>query len=205
MLSVFQTPSFALTALGTHAGKLLALPAGNNVYMYTEDGTLTNTITLLPTSGCGAPICFWQGITSDGVSLYVGDNDSGKVLRFNMSGQQTGDFDTGLAGGLSGLTYDVGSGTLWVASGFGFGAPPSGIYEFSNAGVLLGSFATPGIPPSAGIAVIPAAVPEPTTVALHRSRWSLAVPAEADRAFVTAAAYRTNAVISLPEPFHLAP
>ena len=81
---MFSSLSFALTALGTHESKLLALPAGNNVYMYTEDGMLTTTITLLPASGCGAPVCFWQGITSDGVSLYVGDNDSGKVLRFNM-------------------------------------------------------------------------------------------------------------------------
>src|ERR1035437_8529318 len=162
--SSFDTGHSGLNGLGTYGSNLLTLSWNSSqVYLYSPAGVLQTTITLASTpSGYD-----WNGITSDGTSLFLADYASGRIYNYSTGGSQLGSFDTGLRG-LSGVAYDTTTSSLWVANAEYGDTATQGIYQFSVTGTSLGSYLTPTIAPNAGIALT-GGVPEPSTLLLFVS------------------------------------
>ncbi len=111
--------------------------------------------------------------SNDDTLFYVGSYLDGNVYTFDPSGAFQGEIVTGLgANALSGLAYDRGNDTLWLATGF----DGNQVLHYSLEGMLLGSFAAP-IDGIGGLAAFtddivgpppgpPSAVPEPPAGAM---------------------------------------
>ena len=80
--SYFGTASFGLTWLGNYNGNLLALEVAfpSTISVFSTGGALLQTITLASIPA-GAD---WNGITSDGTTLYLADYASGRISVFPL-------------------------------------------------------------------------------------------------------------------------
>jgi DNA-binding beta-propeller fold protein YncE len=156
--SYFTTASFGLDSLGNYNGNLLTLEgagttSSSTVSVYSTAGALLQSITLasIPASNN------WNGITSDGTTIYIADYASGRIYKYSSTGSLLGFIDTKLSSGLTGVSFDSSNNSLWVADSITDQA-----YDFSTSGVLLSQFSV-GLDPDAGIAVVPSSEPEPAT------------------------------------------
>ncbi len=166
VLSIFGSGIIGLNGLGTYQSNVLALGFSSTaVSVYSSSGILQTTISLttLPTG------FDWDGVTSDGTSLFLADDGTDRIYQYSIGGTLLGSFNPGILG-LSGIAYDVLTNSLWVDS-----SSTPGVYEFSKTGTLLGSFLTPGITPDAGIAVL-AGTPEPASWWLVMGAFVLFLP-----------------------------
>lgn len=162
VVSSFSTGSIGLTGLGNLGSSLLTLSFNSRqVNVYSPAGALQTSIPLAETP----PGFSWNGVTSDGQSLFLADFASGRIYDYSMSGSQIGFFQTGLLG-VSGVVYDAATNSLWVANSPLADTSSRGVYRFTTAGALLGSFSTPTVAPNAGIAVTGTVVPEPPSLLL---------------------------------------
>ena len=162
VVSSFGTGSVGLTGLGTFGSNLLTLSFNSSqVDVYSPAGALQTSIRLATTP----PGFSWNGVTSDGHSLFLADFASGAIYNYSLLGSQIGFFQTGLSG-VSGVAFDAATNSLWVANSPLAGTAGRGVYRFATAGALLDSFSTPTIAPNAGIAVTGSVVPEPPSLLL---------------------------------------
>jgi hypothetical protein len=162
VVSSFSTGTVGLSGLGTFGSNLLTLSFNSNqINVYSPVGALQTSIRLATTP----PGFTWNGVTSDGQSLFLADFASGRIYNYSLLGSQIGFFQTGLLG-VSGVAYDAATNSLWVANSPLADTANRGAYRFSTAGALLGSFSTPTVAPNAGIAVTGSVVPEPTSLLL---------------------------------------
>ena len=58
----------------------------------------------------------WNGITSDGTSLFLADAQRDRIYQYSLGGMLLGSFNPGI-GSLSGITYDSATDSLWVVNG----------------------------------------------------------------------------------------
>jgi hypothetical protein len=122
--------------------------------VYSSAGVLQRSIPLAAT-----PTTFnWNGITSDGAVLYLGDFSSGRIYEYSVSGSLLGFITPKSGRSVSGLSYDPSNNSLWIGSG-------ATVYDIALDGTVLSQFA-PGITANAGIALIPVSTPEPSSLPL---------------------------------------
>jgi hypothetical protein len=147
---------------GTFGSNLLTLSFNSNqINVYSPAGALQTSIPLATTP----PGFSWNGVTSDGRSLFLADVASGRIYNYSLLGSPIGFFQTGLLG-VSGVAYDAATNSLWIANSPFPDTANQGVYRFSTTGALLDSFSTPTFRPSAGIAVTGSVVPEPPSLLL---------------------------------------
>ncbi len=166
VVSSFNAGTVGLDGLGTYQSNILALPfSSTSVFVYSSSGVLQATIAL-----ARLPPVDWNGVASDGTSLFVADSGTGLIIRYSIGGAQLGSFDPGI-GGLSGVAYDASTDSLWVANGFAT-ASTRGVYQFSKTGTPMSFFLTPGVAPNAGIAVTSGPASQTPTAVSALSTWA---------------------------------
>ncbi len=150
--TLFSTPNVGLVGLGNLNGDLLAVNnTSSSILEYSTSGILRKSIGLSV-----VPVTGWSGLTSDSSVIYLGDYNSGRVYEYSLIGTLLGSFDTHLGPGLVVGSYDFANDSIWVTN-------PSGVYDLTNAGTILSSFAVPNRP--FGVAIVPASssTPEPAS------------------------------------------
>jgi hypothetical protein len=152
-VSSFNIGAFGLNGLGSLNGNLLTLTFDSTaVGVYSTSGVLQQSITLASTPAS----LDWNGIASNGRTLYLADYNSGRLYEYSTTGASLGFIQTNAVKGLSGVSYDSSNNSLWIAN-----SADSEIEDLSASGVLLSEFSTGALFPGSGVAVIPVSAPEP--------------------------------------------
>jgi hypothetical protein len=155
--SSFQAAPFGLNGIGSLNGNLLTLAFNSTaVSVYSTSGTLLQTIALssLPAS------LAWNGIASDGTTLYLADSVNGQIYRYSPTGTLLGYFTTAAVGGLTGVSFDSSNDSLWITD-----TVTNQVFDLTTTGTQLSQFSLGSFRPGSGIAVVPGAsttsTPEP--------------------------------------------
>jgi streptogramin lyase len=131
-------------------------PTFESIYEFSPSGTLIRT--LQGTTGIGNGPA--QMVLDSSGNLYVTNDLSGAIEEFSPAGTLLGTFAQGASPGTYGLAYDPATG-IFFQSNYNNGT----IQEFSSTGASLGFLAT-GLTHPYLLAISPAAVPEPSSLAL---------------------------------------
>lgn len=162
-ISIFDTISPQITALGDDGTNLLLLDSVNvwNVYTYTPSGAFVSKVAIDRNS----PLNFqMEGIDGDGQSLFVSTAQGHQPIVTNTSaGVFASQFNTNmepLSSYIGGLAYNPTDDTLWVAGNSEF-------RHFSRSGTLLSAPNTgAGNTNVTGLEIIHGSIPEPATYVL---------------------------------------
>jgi hypothetical protein len=152
-VSSFNIGAVGLNGLGSLNGNLLTLTfASTAVGVYSTSGVLQQSIGLASTPAS----LDWNGIASNGTTLYLADYTSGRLYEYSTTGASLGFIQTNAVSGLSGVSFDSSNNSFWIAD-----SADSEIEDLSASGVLLSEFSTGALYPGSGVAVIPVSAPEP--------------------------------------------
>jgi hypothetical protein len=158
-LSSFNIGAVGLNGLGSLNGNLLTLTFESTaVGVYSTSGVLQQSINLASTP---ATPLGWNGIASNGTTLYLADYSSGRLYEYSTTGASLGFIQTNAVNGLSGVSYDSFNNSFWIAD-----SANNEVEDLSASGVLLSEFSTGALYPGSGVAVIPVSAPEPNCQAL---------------------------------------
>jgi hypothetical protein len=155
--SSFKAAPFGLNGIGSLNGNLLTLAFSSSaVSVYSTSGSLLKTITLSSTPASLS----WNGIASDGTTLYLADSTTGRIYQYSTTGAQLGFFTTAAAGGLTGVSFDSSNDSLWITDTL-----TNQVFDLTTTGSQISQFSLGAFRPGSGIAVVPgpsaSSTPEP--------------------------------------------